>query len=559
MRQRGVPAEVKTWTVIFSGCARLKTNVKAAVPEVVKLYYSLLEDERVEMNSIHLNAVLAVCARAYDIDSLFAVLSTVNDTTRLPDKITYHTILMAIYKAIGPDLTADRSLSTAQVLEIRMQAVMRSKAVWEDCMAGWKAGRIEIDERLVIAMGLIYLWCGDPKQMNQVLDLIHDTMAVPKIYDEQQKAGFSPSKYRTAEMKGISEAQTGNPVPGSGVRYAIPGRPTLSLVLQALARGKLTTSAIGYWNLMVVHYGITPDMNNWTWLTQTCVAGRASGRMLDVLSVMPRNLIEPRVFRMAVFTCLTDISDQNVYQNAARIVDLMLEILEGPDITALGAYIDLVEQPARRKVKPQTQSEIRAWKLEHSEIVYDAMKRISPSLNRIIAALMMREESMPIITMDANTRREAIEAARKLSAILNRVGDIALLPADQLREVRKQRKQLDRVVKFFHDEYSSRSLEDTRPPEKLDLRAELDMMAEDDLDSKDVSPKKAVKDYEPPNQHIESPKQDDKQVDQEDDEDDEDELEEDDDVEIYTYAEPPEDEYDEEEGEEAGAKYRTKR
>ena len=114
MKKRGQLPNVQTFTVLFRGCARSQ-HPKLAVAEAVKHYNMLMADKRLQPNSIHLNAVLNVCARAGDLDSMFLIADTVNDSTRAPTAYTYTTILNALrHHAIGEikDLPRNSRLPT---------------------------------------------------------------------------------------------------------------------------------------------------------------------------------------------------------------------------------------------------------------------------------------------------------------------------------------------------------------------------------------------------------------------------------------------------------------
>ena len=95
MKKRAQQPNAQTFTIIFRGCA-LSQHPKVAVSEAVKLYQNMLSVGRIKPNTIHLNAVLQVCAKASDLESMFSILTSSDDPLRSPNNLTYTTILNAL-------------------------------------------------------------------------------------------------------------------------------------------------------------------------------------------------------------------------------------------------------------------------------------------------------------------------------------------------------------------------------------------------------------------------------------------------------------------------------
>src|SRR3954471_18251528 len=95
MKERTQIPDAQTYTIIFNGCAT-NTHVRSAVGIATRLYQTMMNNNRVALSTIHMNAVLKVCSRAQDLDNLFLVASTANETTRVPDTWTYTIILNAL-------------------------------------------------------------------------------------------------------------------------------------------------------------------------------------------------------------------------------------------------------------------------------------------------------------------------------------------------------------------------------------------------------------------------------------------------------------------------------
>ncbi|KAG5925490.1 hypothetical protein E4U53_003292 [Claviceps sorghi] len=273
MKKRGQLPNVQTFTIIFRGCAKAK-HAQTAVAEAIKHYNLLLADKRIQPNSIHLNAVLNVCARAGDLDSMFLIADTANDSTRAPTAYTYTTILNALRHDAIKDMP---HLSPQQQAANLQKAIDRSRGLWVEVMEKWNQGRVLVDEELVCAMGRVLLLAPKREDKRRVLHLLHQTMGIPDLSKDAETspprgdaaadgprsaiAGAVPDNNNNKDDDGsnrrprsdanINTTTTAAPVSArQKALYAVPGRNTLALLLTTLASTRLTTSGIKYWNLL---------------------------------------------------------------------------------------------------------------------------------------------------------------------------------------------------------------------------------------------------------------------------------------------------------------------
>ncbi|EGS17807.1 uncharacterized protein CTHT_0071570 [Thermochaetoides thermophila DSM 1495] len=179
MKKRAQIPNAKTYTIIFRGCAQ-SLHPKLAVSEATRIYNFMLNLGSLKPNTIHMNAVLEVCARAGDIDSLLTVLKSANETVRAPDAHTFTIVLNALRYDVKKLENGRLGLVDQEVQEEIQRNVGKARALWADVLARWRSGRLLLDEPLVVAMGRI-LATGDYKDCDSILDLMEETMKVPRL------------------------------------------------------------------------------------------------------------------------------------------------------------------------------------------------------------------------------------------------------------------------------------------------------------------------------------------------------------------------------------------
>jgi len=156
MKKRAQKPEAQTYTIIFKGCAGHRES-KQALSKVISIYYSMLSEKSpIKPNTIHLNAVIKMCARAQDLDAMFAIMSEMPEKgLTAPNNLTYTTTINALrIDAVG-DLR--NTLSPTQTTQYIQKSLLNARGLWADLSKRWHRGDLWIDEELVAAMGRMLL------------------------------------------------------------------------------------------------------------------------------------------------------------------------------------------------------------------------------------------------------------------------------------------------------------------------------------------------------------------------------------------------------------------
>jgi hypothetical protein len=444
MKKRGQLPNVQTFTVIFRGCAKSQ-HPKAAVAEAIKHYNILMADKRIQPNSIHLNAVLNVCARAGDLDSMFLMANTVNDSTRAPTAYTYTTILNALRHSALNDI---KDLPYEQQSANLQKLVDRANGLWMEVMEKWKQGRIVIDEELVCSMGRVLLLAPKREDKRDVLDLLQETMNIPNLTKTLGSDHFQDSDMDSVAVTGTSKAR---PSP-KGV-YAVPSRNTLALLLTTLASSKLTTVGIKYWNLMIRHYGIVPDRDNWLRMFGMLKVAKASAHAASILQILPDEFVDPKPYHIAMETCVRDNINPNAIENSMTVLDSMVDRLDVPDLHTLRLYLRVAlvshyhfrtraqkgdEGGAKREYGVQiTTALARLWE-PYKKVHYKYFKATPESSNKKDQGILY------------NNKREVIALARLMFSAFNKVVNENMLPEKDLRELRPVGAKINREIQAFY-------------------------------------------------------------------------------------------------------------
>ncbi|EHK47277.1 hypothetical protein TRIATDRAFT_163421, partial [Trichoderma atroviride IMI 206040] len=445
MKKRGQLPNVQTFTVIFRGCAQSQ-HPKLAVAEAVRLYNILLKDKRLQPNSIHMNAVLNVCARAGDLDSMFLIADTANESTRAPTSYTYTTILNALrFQAIRDgevkDITPEQQAANLQ------KAVDRGKSIWTEVIDHWRQARLVIDEELVCCMGRLLLLAPKREDKREVLNLLQQTMSIPNLAQDTTMDAFQDS-----EMEKISVTGAAKKVPSTRAVYAIPSRNTLALVLTTLASSKLTTCGIKYWNLLVRHYGIIPDNDNWLRMFGMLKVAKASAHASSIVSLVPDEFIDAKHYEIAMETCVRDNINPNAIANSTRVLESMLERLPIPGLHALRMYLRVAlvshfqfrervqkgdEGGAKRDYGLQITTALAHLWEPYKKVHYHFFKEMSKSSDFSSGAVY-------------NSQREVIALARLMFSAFNKVIYEEMLPEKDAKELRAVGAKINREIQKFY-------------------------------------------------------------------------------------------------------------
>jgi hypothetical protein len=194
MKKRQQFPDSYTYTILLRGLS-INAHESGALGKALSIYHSMsAPNSRVEPSIIHTNAVLKVCARAVDMDALWGIVG------KIPEKgagsanaITYVTIINAIRQSLLLGMPVGE---TAEQLAVRKeQSIVEGRRIWEEIVAKWRNADLIIEEELVCAMGRLLLIGARPRDWDDVLSLVEQTMDIPRFVPrlgspERTTAGF---------------------------------------------------------------------------------------------------------------------------------------------------------------------------------------------------------------------------------------------------------------------------------------------------------------------------------------------------------------------------------
>lgn len=330
MKKRAQFPNAQTYTIMFRGLANSQ-HPKNAVAEATKLFSQLKNDRRLQPNTIHLNAVLSVCARAYDIDQLFLVAGELEDLKLAPTAATYGVIFNGMRQYMWREYN-DLDKDTKQANIDKM--ISRAQSIWVEVLEKWQQGKIKLDESLVCTMGRLQLLSKDRKEKLRVLDLLEQTMNIPNLATKGVKP-FSDTAQDPSERSVVPSSQR----KGGFVK---PGQNTLALILTTLLTGRQTGAAAPYWNLLVHDKKLVPDNDNWLRMIGVLKSSKSSAQAAQILSTLPETGIEveARSFGIAMEACVRDNINPHVMTHATRILHTMQARLNpNPDMHTMRLYL----------------------------------------------------------------------------------------------------------------------------------------------------------------------------------------------------------------------------
>lgn len=483
MKKRAQVPDAHTYTIIFRGCAEHRNSAEA-LTKVMSVYQGMLLDTSpVKPNSIHMNALLKMCARARDLDALFAIANYLPEKgIRAANNLTYTTILNALRMHALTNPEGGRS--PLQERTERRDAIVRSRLIWADVVTRWRKGIIWIDEELVSTMGRTLL-LGDAGDIDDIFSLIEQSMNIPRqmprISPPRTKAGPGSQEPKEREMdqgdinqlsivNNTSDAAnqdhdtlhieefttitpTKSPVDGTGA-YAKPGQNSLSLVMQALLHLHLKipvakSPAVNYWNIFTNNLRVVPDGENYVAYLRILRVFRASTEAVELLQQMPKRYMAHKVFRIAISTCHRDKLNHHAFSNAGKILDLMQSHLEVPDIRTLITYLDVALTSPAYSDRTSSDGKSHYSKYIQGKQILRALQRLGPSFVNIRSLLTYGDPTDAKINGKQKSS-EFLDEVLSLTQHMIRATDIlmnkALVPREMYQQITKQRSKLAAFV-----------------------------------------------------------------------------------------------------------------
>ncbi|KAI0408679.1 hypothetical protein F4802DRAFT_548523 [Xylaria palmicola] len=446
MKKRAQLPNAQTFTIIFRGCAKSE-HPKLAVAEAVKLYQNMLSVGRIKPNVIHLNAVLQVCAKVGDLDSMFTILNSSDDPLRSPNNLTYTTIFNALrMKADKQPANEDDTgrLTEREIEREKQSAIQRARTIWEEVISRWKSGSLIIDEELVCAMGRILLM-GGYREADGIEGLLEQTMMIPRAENKGLPLPEGTKNTDPAAPRSVTKA------PGApAFTHAVPGNNSLSMILEAVEKTGRTTKAIKYWNVFTQHYKVVPDADNWTRALGVFQRGKNSGRAATTLRSMPSHVVTPKHVRLAMKTCLRDNLNKSALDNATVILQVMGRSLRAPDMRAMRTYLQ-VAHASKRSFDKEAQHDyagaIDSWAKNMAAALDHLFGPYQTAVKKYFNGSPNTKDSKAS-ALAQNSKTEVVALARKMSAaydILNNEHSTSLTAA-QVAAMKPRQASLTRLV-----------------------------------------------------------------------------------------------------------------
>jgi hypothetical protein len=455
MKKRAQFPDAYTYSILLTGMSD-NAHDSGALAKALSVYHSMFaENSRVKPSIIHTNAMLRVCSRALDMDSLWGVAAKIPEKgPAAANSITYSTILNAIRQSLLVDVP--KGESEEEVAIRRERGIMEGRRVWEEIVAKWRNAELVIGEELVCAMGRLLLVGAMPRDWDDVLSLVEQTMDIPRLVPrlgttERTDAGLPhlrapkvPEQFRYDDdhltpAKGPRRGDEFLPVAPHGVEslvsssltYAVPGNDTLSMVMEACQKVVAKGAADKYWDVLTDPgtYGVVPDVNNLNMRLRLLRQNRSSAKAVQVLKEYFVDAgLKPRAgtLRIAMSTCVRDKNNHNSLRNAGQILEIMMETLEDADARAVTMYAELaISMP-----------------LATGADLVDALARLQPVVRSLRLQLGVGGEDLGqkvpwdkkgkgAVYLTGEQRDDAIAALRRIYGIYDKLINSNLIPEEE--------------------------------------------------------------------------------------------------------------------------------
>jgi len=293
---------------------------------------------------------------------------------------TFTTILQTMREKALKDSngTGDSNAAAAR----REETIVEGRKLWAVIIGRWRKGDIVVDETLACAMGRLLTIGSRPRDWDDVLSLVQQTMAIPRALprlgtearEEEGQPRVRAPRSR-ADVKndnseivvehdearpgtefgdnfGYEDSARARGRAGGPSNYAKPSNNALSLLMDACLKTAQKGPALHYWRILTKPdgaYVVKPDTDNIHMLLRILRSNRASSEAMKVLQHDMRELrlpYEVKTLRLAMSACVRDVLSPNVMENANRLLDLMSENFDKPDLNVLAQYTEVAAKSA---------------------------------------------------------------------------------------------------------------------------------------------------------------------------------------------------------------------
>jgi hypothetical protein len=464
MKKRAQFPDSYTYSILLRGLGN-NAHTSGVLSKALSVYHSLsAPNSRVEPSIIHTNAALRVCARALDMDALWGVAGKIPDTgPAAANAITYITIINAIRQNLlinGPKGETDDELAAR-----RERGIMEGRRIWEDIVGRWRSADLVIDEELVCAMGRLLLIGSRPRDWDDVLSLVEQTMDIPRLVPrlgssgrtetgyKRVRAPKSPPQYRADddhlspdktpargdEFLALTPRGVGSAV-SNPLAYARPGNNTLSVVQEACQKIVANKASQEYWDLLTdpTTYNITADLNNLNMRLRNLRQNRASSTAVELLKndMMDKGITpRPGTFRIAMSTCVRDKNNHNSLRNAGQILNIMSKVMEDADHKAVAMYAELAS----------------SFPLAKGSDLVDALTVLNPIAKNIRLQLTIGGEDksrrgLGPQYLKGEERQDAIITLRKIHSVYDKLLFSNLISEEQKSPFKTERARLSSFI-----------------------------------------------------------------------------------------------------------------
>ncbi|CAK3920693.1 Hypothetical predicted protein [Lecanosticta acicola] len=380
MKKRGQFPDAFTYMMIFRGWGSYNAmtdnsrDLYTYMLKAINIYHSMSSPtSRVKPNIKHTNAVLRLCALAHDLDAMWGVASKIPEHgSGSADNVTYTILLSAIRTgAFGGNEgrhEENEHVLLEQLEPKKKQAVDEGRRIWQEVIARWRSGEIQIDEALVCAMAKLLLFGSELQDWDDVLSLVQQTTRVerqlpelgspdrytshvplgnaqePQLTADEDANGWVPTPARNA-FKAISPHAQDSERPRRAMNFVwvTPGKYMLDVLIRACTNLRSPKAAAAYWEKLTGEYDVQPDLTSYEEMLRLLSINRGSAAALRLLKEMAEVGVAPSriTYRIAMGCCMRDWKNHNVVKTASEMIDSMEHHLRFPDSRTLESYLVL--------------------------------------------------------------------------------------------------------------------------------------------------------------------------------------------------------------------------
>ncbi|KAF2673172.1 hypothetical protein BT63DRAFT_148567 [Microthyrium microscopicum] len=345
MKKRGQSPDAYTYGIMLSGFDN-HPRPTTVVETAWQVFNTMLKDgSRVKPTILHFNKMIHLAGRAGNMELFWRLIQLIpEEGEQAADAKTYNFIFSSLRAYL--DKTKEDTSNTKSRQD-EHEIFDAGRAIWGAVINAWTRGSVQIDSPLVFAYCRFLQTSTESFYWDQVYSVVEQTTGIKRCGGVSTTVPGLQQRLKSGELTPSSERQLQKEIysvydpPANEGSYATlvkPSRFLLSMLMETATRLQQTSSANYYWDILVDHHDVKPDVVNVKNYLQALRAARASRDLVKVITKLDRSQIDHGTYRIGMSGCTKNSWRTGSCRDAIVLYKHRQDIFDQPDAKVVESF-----------------------------------------------------------------------------------------------------------------------------------------------------------------------------------------------------------------------------